>query len=94
MPSDFELEPPPASLRITPQDCRRQAAAGEIVVCGRSSDLYRVKEIRPPKGVEIGEGGVIGLNLGGSRVEPQLQQVGMPDGRISKRIMVTVKMPF
>jgi hypothetical protein len=81
-------------MRVTPEDCRREAAAGEIVVCGRSADHYRVKELKPPKGMEIDEGGVIGLDLGGSRVEPALQQVGMPDGRISKRIMVTVKVPF
>lgn len=94
MPSDFELKPPAAALRVTPEDCRRTAAAGEIVVCGRSADHYRAREVKPPKGVEIDEGGVIGLDLGGSRVEPALQQVGMPDGRISKRIMVRVKVPF
>jgi hypothetical protein len=94
MPSDYELKPPPASLRVTPEDCRRTAAAGEIVVCGRGAEHYRVREVKPPKGIEIDEGGVIGLNFGGSRVEPALQQVGMPDGRISKRIMVTVKVPF
>ncbi|MGZ8287194.1 MAG: hypothetical protein ACXW27_01625 [Allosphingosinicella sp.] len=94
MPSDFELKSPTAPLRVTPEDCRRTAAAGEIVVCGRSPDHYRVKEIKPPKGVEIDEGGVIGLDVGGARVEPALEQVGMPDGRISKRIMVRVKVPF
>jgi hypothetical protein len=94
VPGDFELKPPAPSLRVTPQDCRRTAAAGEIVVCGRSPDEYRVKELRPPKGLEIDEGGVIGFNLGGSRVEPALEQVEMPDGRISKRIMVRVKVLF
>lgn len=94
MPSEFVLKPPAPSLRVTPRDCRRGAAAGEIVVCGRSPDEYRLKEIEVPKGMEIDEGGVIGLDLGGARVEPSLSQVGMPDGRISKRIMVTVKVPF
>jgi hypothetical protein len=96
MPSDFDLKAPPASLRVVPEDCRRSAAAGEIVVCGRSSDHYRAREIKPPKGIEIDErGGVIGLDLGGgARLEPSLSQVGMPDGRISKRFMVTVKVPF
>lgn len=94
MPSNFELQAPPPPLRVTPQDCRRTAAAGEIVVCGRSSDAYRVKEIKPPKGVEIDDGGVIGFNLSGSRVEPLMEQVEMPGGQISKRIMVTVKIPF
>jgi hypothetical protein len=92
VPSEFELKPAPPSPRIT-QDCRRSAAAGEIVVCGRSRDEYRARELRPPPGI-VDPGGVIGLDLGGARLEPKLEQVGMPEGRISKRIMVTVKMPF
>jgi hypothetical protein len=92
--SRFELKPPPVSLRATGQDCRRAAAAGEIVVCGRNADEYRLKELKPPAGIEVDEGGVIGFDIGGARVEPTLNQVTMPDGRISKRFMVTVKMPF
>ena len=79
-------------MRATPQDCRRNAAAGEIVVCGRQPDEYRYKEVKPPAGLEVD--GVIGFDLGGARVEPGLSQVAMPDGRVSKRIMVTVKVPF
>jgi hypothetical protein len=94
MPSEFELKPPAVSLRVTPEDCRREAAAGEIVVCGRDADAYRYREIKPPAGIDVAEQGVIGLDLGGARVEPSLDQVTMPDGRISKRIMVTVKVPF
>ena len=93
-PSDFELKPPAVALRVTPPDCRRAAAAGEIVVCGRGADRYRVRELSPPPGIEIDEGGVVGHDLGGARLEPKLDQVGMPDGRVSKRIMVTVKVPF
>lgn len=92
--SGFELKPADVPLRVTPPDCRRGAAAGEIVVCGRSPDEYRLKALKPPRGIEVDEGGVIGFDLGGARVEPQLDQVTMPDGRISKRIMVTIKMPF
>lgn len=92
--SEFELKPPARPLRVTPQDCRREAAAGEIVVCGRSPDAYRAQEIKVPKGMEIDEGGIIGFDVGGARVEPSLSQVGMPDGRISKRIMMKVKVPF
>ena len=94
VPSEFVLKPPAPSLRATPQDCRRSAGVGEIVVCGRTQEQYRAREIEPPKGIEIDEGGVVGFDLGGSRVEPTLNQVGMPDGRISKRIMATVKVPF
>lgn len=91
---DFELKPPAVPLRATPQDCRRGAAAGEIVVCGRRPDDYRLKEIEVPKGMDVDEGGILGFDLGGARAEPGLSQVVMPDGRISKRIMVTVKVPF
>lgn len=94
MPSEFLLKPPAQSLRATPQDCRRAAGVGEIVVCGRSQDAYRAREIRVPKGIEIDEGGVVGFDVGGARIEPEMRQVGMPDGRISKRFMVTVKVPF
>jgi hypothetical protein len=92
--SDFALKPTARSRRITPDDCRRTVAAGEIVICGRNPDQHRVTELKPPKGIEIDEPGVIGLNIGGARVEPGLEQVGMPDGRISKRIMIKVKVPF
>jgi len=94
VPSEFVLKPPAPSLRATPQDCRRAAGVGEIVVCGRTQEQYRAREIKPPRGIEIDEGGVIGFDLGGARVGPDLSQVAMPDGRISKRIMVTVKVPF
>lgn len=92
--SDFGLKPPAMPLRATPQDCRREAAAGEIVVCGRSPDEYRYKEVKPPAGLEVDGEGLIGFDLGGARVEPGLSQVAMPDGRVSKRIMATVKIPF
>jgi hypothetical protein len=92
--SDFELKPPPVSSRVIPEDCRREAAAGEIVVCGRDSEIYRYKEVKLPAGIEVDSGGVIGFDVGGARVEPSLSEVGMPDGRVSKRIMVTLKVPF
>jgi hypothetical protein len=94
VPSEFQLKPPAVSLRVTPQDCRRTAAAGEIVVCGRRQDEYRLREIEVPEGMELDEGGLIGFDTRGARVEPKLDQVGMPGGRISKRIMVTVTVPF
>ena len=94
VPDGFVLKPPAPSLRATPEDCRRSAGVGEIIVCGRTQEQYRARELKPPKGVEIDEGGVVGFDLGGARVEPLLQQAEMPDGRVSKRIMVTVKMAF
>jgi hypothetical protein len=94
VPDGFTLKPPPAPLRVTPEDCRRAASAGEIVVCGRDSEAYPYREIKPPAGIDVDSGGAIGFDVGGARVGPGLSQVAMPDGRVSKRIMVTVKVPF
>jgi hypothetical protein len=94
IPSDFELKAPGAPERIIPDDCRRSAAAGEIVVCGRNPDQYRARELKPPNGIEVHEPGVVGLDIGGVRIEPKLEEVQMPQGQISKRVMVTVKVAF
>lgn len=94
IPSDFELKAPGAPERIIPDDCRRSAAAGEIVVCGRNPDQYRARELKPPKGIEVKAPGVIGRYVGNARVEPLLEELAMPQGQISKRIMITVKVAF
>ena len=91
-PVDYTLPPQPRSERIV-ADCRSDVAAGEIVVCGRR-DAHRYREAAPPKGVETGGSSVIGTYVGGARVEPLLEQVQMPNGMISKRVMVTVKVAF
>ena len=94
VPSDFQLQAGARSTRITPEDCRREAAAGEIVVCGRP-DEYRVEELemRPEwaaKGIPK-----LGKRLAPNAVlEPTLEQVALPGGHISKRIMATVKIDF
>jgi hypothetical protein len=59
----------------------------------RSHDEHGVRELRPPPGI-VDRSGVIGVDLGGARLEPKLGQIAMPESRISKRIMVTVKVPF
>jgi hypothetical protein len=63
-------------------------------VCGRSQEQHRLRELKPPAGIEIDEPGVIGDQHRRRPRRAQLEQVGMPDGRISKRVMVTVKIPF
>jgi hypothetical protein len=92
VPPDFQLKPPPRGEHILPPPCQR-GRGDEIVVCGRSQD-ERLREAKLPPGVELREGGVVGVDLGGARVEPKLEEVAMPQGAVSKRVMVTVKVPF
>jgi hypothetical protein len=92
IPSDFQLKPPARSERILPPPCRPERG-DEIVVCGRSEDR-RLEPLKPPPGVHPSDGGVIGMDLGGARIEPKLEEVAMPGGAVSKRVMVTVKLPF
>ena len=72
-------------------DCPREE--GEIVVCGRRQDedagvKYRREFAeQQPLAAEIGIGG-------GAKARAFVDQVGMPDGQISKRIMVGIKVPF
>jgi hypothetical protein len=92
VPPDFQLKPPPRGERILPPPCQR-GRGDEIVVCGRGED-ERLREAKLPPGVELREGKVIGVDIGGARVEPKLEEVAMPRGAVSKRVMVTVKVPF
>jgi hypothetical protein len=89
---DYSLPPAERSTRIVPAECDR-GRGGEIVVCGRSSDRHRLREVPPPPGIERREG-PIGVDVPFGRVEPSLQTVVRPDGWIDKRVMVTLKMPF
>jgi hypothetical protein len=94
VPFDFRLKAGERSTRITPDSCRRDAAAGEIVVCGRP-DEYRVEdlEMRPEwaaKGIPK-----VGMTLApGVTLEPTMEQVALQQGLISKRFMATVKFKF
>lgn len=92
IPSDFQLKPAERSERILPPPCR-PGRGDEIVVCGRSED-QRLRESKLPPGVRVREGGVVGIDLGDARIEPKLEQAPMPRGAVSKRVMVTVKVPF
>jgi hypothetical protein len=76
----------------TAADCDRRGGS-EIVVCGRRkgyvyplaemAKIYEAKPLRAATGLGNGTTGGIGVS-----------QAGMPDGRVSKRIMVTIKVPF
>ena len=93
VPPDFDL----AKLRAADTNpsitgrCGSQTS-GEIVVCGRRQDdgggtKYRPEPANAPLTAEFGIGG-------GAKMRAYVEQVGMPDGQISKRIMVGIKVPF
>ena len=92
-PVDYVLPEERVGGRVLP-DCSRRSA-GEIVVCGRRGDGYRVTELALPEGVEpetTGDGSFgIGLAKG---VRVEAEQVSRPDGWRDNRVMVKVKIPF
>lgn len=72
---------------------RCRGRPGELVVCGRRrGNDYPLEEMErryrwePPK-AEIGLGG-------GTTARAYLDQVELPQGQISKRVMVGIKLPF
>ena len=91
VPIDFDL------ARVKPAEPERGCATdnpSEIVVCGRRplrndypleamAERYREKPVR----AEIGLGG-------GATGRAYLEQVEMPQGQVSRRIMFGVKLPF
>ncbi|QAY79053.1 hypothetical protein [Sphingosinicella sp. BN140058] len=94
VPSDFDL----AKIRAADTDLSitgRCAAsnAAEIVVCGRrrspdaDRDRYRPEFAEKPLRAEIGIGG-------GATARAFVDSVAMPNGEVSKRVMVGVKLPF
>jgi hypothetical protein len=92
-PSDYRLKPAPPRTRITPDPCP-VARAGEIVVCARRGEGQRLRTLVPPAGVKEPTPG-IGFDLGGgARVEPRVSEVAMPNGQVSKRVTVDLKIPF
>ena len=83
-----------ARLRPAPTAACREQNASEIVVCGRrqGGDGYRLKEmprtfVEKPLRAETSIGG-------SAKARAYVEQVQMPDGQISKRIMFGVKLPF
>jgi hypothetical protein len=94
VPSDFDL----AKVKASEDPDQRRACRGgdsaEILVCGRRRPgndypfeemerLFREKPIR----AEVGIGG-------GATARAYVDQVEMPQGQVSKRIMIGIKMPF
>jgi hypothetical protein len=70
-------------------------AGDEIVICGARGDgeRYRYKDLTgagpepliPRAEVDLGHGATVDLHV---------EQVGLPDGTVSKRVMATLKMKF
>lgn len=92
-PIDFDLaRVRPTQTRVT--DRCEGGASGEIVVCGRrrspeavpSEEMERRYAATPAKAQ---------LRLGGAATaSAYVDAVAMPNGEISKRIMIGVKLPF
>ena len=93
VPPGFTLKPAPRDERIVPPDCR-PGRPDEIVVCAPDARRDRLTELKPPSGIIDRKGGVVGLDVGDARIEPKLEEVEFPGGMVSKRVMVTIKMPF
>ena len=93
-PTGWQLKPPPPE-RIGPRRCREEAAAsGEIVVCGQRPEDFLPG--RPEGAAEFAprEPGRITLNTPIGSFSPDMEQVQMPDGQISKRILIRFRTPF
>lgn len=93
LPSDWTLEAKPP--RAGPQRCREAIAAGEIVVCGQRPEDFLPGTPRHAAEFAPKEPYRMQFMLGnGATVGPELEQVGMPDGRVSKRILIRFRIPF
>lgn len=94
---------PPADRRVSvdlparwhPGGCSSTEPSRDIVVCGQrdASEQYRVRPL-PEKYAEVGGPG-IGVDLGkGARGNLHTETGGTIDGKVAKRILFTVTMPF
>ena len=92
--TDWRLQPPQAPERITPGRCREAAAEGDIVVCGRRPEDHLPGTIEGAEEFAAGGPKRITHDLGFGTLSPELEQVAMPDGQISKRILIRFRMPF
>jgi len=90
-PSDFQLKPAAPGVATT-QRCP-EPRPGEILVCGRRGQGQRLTALPPPPGAR--PKGHAGVDLGGgARAEPHMHEVGMPQGRVSKRFTIDFLFPF
>lgn len=95
IPADFDLAKlkPPQSEFAIGGDCRGEEA-DEIVVCGRrrGASKYPLEEMErrykeKPIRAEMGIGG-------GATARAYVEQVEMPQGQVSKRVMFGIKTKF
>ncbi|TMJ11584.1 MAG: hypothetical protein E6G94_15710 [Alphaproteobacteria bacterium] len=82
--------------RIVDDPCRKPD--GEIVVCGRrgESDKYRITGLPTKQEQKIRDPGIpVGIDLNGTtRLGVVVDQVVFPQGMISQRAMVSVRIKF
>lgn len=91
---DFDLaKAPRGELAMGLSRCPKGEEEGDIVVCARISGEgydYEGAERRYRQGPMDAETGLFGTVRGRVYVE----SVGMPNGDVSKRVMVGIKLPF
>ena len=91
---DYVLPQPGPKMDGGPITGCRAEAPGEIVVCGRRSDLYRLEELKPPPGAaEPLPDGTFGVALA-KGLSAEVEQVTRPDGLRDTRAMIKWKIPF
>lgn len=93
LPTEWQLKA--REPRPVPPNCREAAAAGDIVVCGQRPEDFLPGT--PDHAAEFAPDAPYRMQFlfgDGSTVGPDLEAAGMPDGRISKRILIRFRMPF
>lgn len=83
--------------RIVEDQCRQGASSGEVVVCGRRDpDRYRMTGLPTKQEQKIRDAGIpVGIDLNGTtRAGVVIDQVQFPQGMISRRAMVSVRIKF
>jgi hypothetical protein len=84
---------PDWQMRITPERSCASADREEIVVCGRrNDDRYRLRPL--PRGFEVAPLRAETQLIDGVTGGMHLESSQLPNGMISKRIMVSVKTRF
>lgn len=93
-PTDWRLKPRPAPERITPGRCREAVAEGDLVVCGRRPEEFLPGTPEGAAEIESGPPGRLSHDIGIGTLSPEIEQVEMPQGKISKRALVRLRIPF
>lgn len=89
-PLPAELKPAKPAAPSTP--CGETDGRGEIIVCGRAKDAYRLPRIDQDRYAERPVRAETGI--GRARVGVEAEQGTLPNGQSSPRAMLRLKLPF